>query len=125
MYRKVIASYLIIAVFALTLASTSGAGLVTSENLLTPSTAKATSLGEIQTALETKLVSSRLAQLGFTTDEINSRLGRLSQGQLHALSQDIDQIRSGGNAIVGALLLVFLIILILDLAGQTSYIIKK
>jgi len=125
MYRKVIASYLIIAVFALTLASTSGAGLVTSENLLTPSTAKATSLGEIQTALETKLVSSRLAQLGFTTDEINSRLGRLSQGQLHALSQDIDQIRSGGNAVVGALLLVFLIILILDLAGQTSYIIKK
>ncbi|KKK96383.1 hypothetical protein LCGC14_2663330 [marine sediment metagenome] len=125
MYRKVIASYLIIAVFALTLASTSGAGLVTSENLLTPSTAKATSLGEIQTALETKLVSSRLAQLGFTTDEINSRLGRLSQEQLHALSQDIDQIRSGGNAVVGALLLVFLIILILDLAGQTSYIIKK
>ncbi len=125
MYRKVIASYLIIAVFALTLASTSGAGLVTSENLLAPSTTKASSLGEIQTALETKLVSSRLAQLGFTTDEINSRLGRLSQGQLHALSQDIDQIRSGGNAIVGALLLVFLIILILDLAGQTSYIIKK
>ena len=125
MYRKVIASYLIIAVFTLTLASTSGAGLVTSENLLAPSTDKATSLGEIQTALETKLVSSRLAQLGFTTDEINSRLGRLSQGQLHALSQDIDQIRSGGNAVVGALLLVFLIILILDLAGQTSYIIKK
>ena len=110
MYRKVIASYLIIAVFTLTLASTSGAGLVTSENLLAPSTAKATSLGEIQTALETKLVSSRLAQLGFTTDEINSRLGRLSQEQLHALSQDIDQIRSGGNAIVGALWLVFLII---------------
>ncbi len=125
MYRKVIASYLIIAVFALTLASTSGAGLVTSENLLAPSTAKASSLGEIQTALETKLVSSRLAQLGFTTDEINSRLGRMSQEQLHALSQDIDQIRSGGNAVVGALLLVFLIILILDLAGQTSYIIKN
>ena len=125
MYRKVIASYLIIAVFALSLASTANAGLFTSENLLAPSTAKATSLGEIQTALETKLVSSRLAVLGFTTDEINSRLDRLSQEQLHALSQDIDQIRSGGIAIVGTLFLVFLIILILDLTGQTSYIIKN
>ncbi len=125
MYRKVIASYLIIAVFALSLASTANAGLVTSENLLAPSTAKATSLGEIQTALETKLVSSRLVALGFTAEEISSRLDRLSQEQLHALSQDIDQIRSGGNAVVSALLLVFLIILILDLTGHTSYIIKN
>ncbi len=123
MYRKVIASYLIIAVLALSLASTANAGLVTSENLLAPS--KATSLGEIQTALETKLVSSRLAALGFTAEEINSRLDRLSQGQLHALSQDIDQIRSGGNAVIGALLIVFLVIVLLDLTGHTSYIIKK
>ncbi len=47
-----------------------------------------------------------------------------NQEQLHALSQDIDQIRSGGNALIGTLFLVFLIILILDLTGHTSYIIK-
>ncbi len=93
--------------------------------MLEQSTNKVAYLDRIQAKLETKLVSSRLAELGFTAEEISSRLDRLSQEQLHALSQDIDQIRSGGNALIGALLIVFLVIVMLDLAGHTSYIIRN
>jgi hypothetical protein len=129
--RKVLALYLIVAVFSFSIVSTAGAGLVSSGDIMAqtmptmPKMNKAAYLNKIQAALETKVVMSRLAELGFTAEEIGSRLAKLSQAQLHTLSQDMDQIRAGGNAIIGALLFVFIVIIILDLTGYTSYIIKK
>jgi len=43
----------------------------------------ASDLGQIQKTLESKIMSERLHQLGFTAYEIQGKLGRLGDEQIH------------------------------------------
>jgi ribose 1,5-bisphosphokinase PhnN len=65
----------------------------------------------VQTALESKIVRERLKALGLSDKEIESRLTRLSDQQVHKLSKDIKAIGSGG-AVTGILELIILVIII-------------
>jgi hypothetical protein len=72
---------------------------------------RAADLKAVQTALESKIVRERLKTLGLTDKEIESRLGRLSDQQLHKLSKDIKSVSPGG-AVTGILELIILVIII-------------
>ena len=76
---------------------------------------RAADIKSIQTALESKIVRDRLAAFGLTDEEIESRLGRLSDGQLHKVAKDIKALNSGGG-LVYLLTVVVLVLLILALA---------
>lgn len=72
---------------------------------------RAADMKAVQTALESKIVRERLKTLGLTDKEIESRLGRLSDQQLHKLSKDIKSVNPGG-AVTGVLELIILVIII-------------
>lgn len=72
---------------------------------------RAADMKAVQTALESKIVRERLKTLGLTDKEIESRLGRLSDQQLHKLSKDIKSVNPGG-AVTGILELIILVIII-------------
>jgi uncharacterized protein YjiS (DUF1127 family) len=72
-------------------------------------------LQRIQTVLELKVIRQRLEDFGLTPDEINTRLARLSDDQLHQLAMDVDAIIPAGDGlgIVIALLVIAILAVIL------------
>jgi hypothetical protein len=48
-------------------------------------------------ALENKIVSARLSQLGFTPEEINQRLSKLSNEEVHHLALHAEAINAAGD----------------------------
>lgn len=86
-------------------ASESGAGLD-----------RAADLQKVQSVLETKVVSQRLADYGLSQEEISARVNRLSDAQLHQLAVQIDAMIPAGDAglgIVIALLVIAILAVIL------------
>jgi hypothetical protein len=75
---------------------------------------RSTDLESIEKILETKMVRERLAQLGFSEDEIQSRLGQLSDQQIHQLALQLDELKVGGNgeAVIIVLLVIALIVVL-------------
>jgi hypothetical protein len=65
--------------------------------------------------LESKVVSQRLADLGFTPSQVQERLAALTDEQLHQVAQNLDGAKPGGElililAIIGAIVVVLAII---------------
>lgn len=75
---------------------------------------RAADLKAIQATLESKAVRERLQTLGLNAGEIDSRLSRLSDQQVHKLAKDIDTLGSGGD-VGGILVIVLLVVLIVYL----------
>lgn len=74
-------------------------------------------LKKVQTALESKIVRERLKALGLSDQEIESRLSKLSDQQIHQLAKDIDTLAPGGD-VGGVLVLVILVLLIVYLIDR-------
>ena len=73
-------------------------------------------LQKVQSVLETKVVSQRLADYGLSQEEIGARVNRLSDAQLHQLATRIDAMipaGDGGLGIVIALLVIAILAVIL------------
>ncbi|MCX5786947.1 MAG: PA2779 family protein [Elusimicrobia bacterium] len=75
---------------------------------------RAADMKTVQTALESKVVRERLKTLGLTDKEIESRLTRLSDQQVHQLAKDVDTLGPGGG-VVGVLIIVIVVLAILYL----------
>ncbi|MDR2456323.1 MAG: PA2779 family protein [Deltaproteobacteria bacterium] len=81
-------------------------------------------LSVIQKSLENKKVSETLAALGYSSDEIESRLARLSDAEIHSLAGHLDQAMiPAGDGTVGiiiAVVVIFLVALgVLSLMGKS------
>lgn len=81
------------------------------------SSQRSSDMKKIQTTLESKIVRERLKGLGLTDKEIETRLGELSDAQVHKLAKDIDTLNSGGF-IEAVLVVVVLVLLILFLVKR-------
>ncbi len=68
----------------------------------------------IQRVLENKIVQQRLEDYGLTPDEINVRLARLSDAQVHQMASKIDALTPGGDGlgIIIALLVIAILVVI-------------
>ncbi len=79
-------------------------------------------LRNIQTVLETKIIKQRLHDLGFTEEEIKTRLNQLSDQQIHSLAQKIDDLRVGKDNVLGVimalLVIAILVVVLLQLTGH-------
>jgi len=97
---------------------------------MTPSTAitlegevnRNADLDRIQKALETKLVSERMADLGLTPDEVSQRISQLDDNTLHNAAVKIDDLQKGSDGfigtIIGLLVVAILVVLILKLTDH-------
>ena len=85
-------------------ATTSGAGSDPS---------RAEDLQSIQRVLENKLIQQRLEDFGLTSEEINDKMNRLSDAQLHQMAAQIDALMPGGDVGLITVLVVLLIVLII------------
>lgn len=73
-------------------------------------------LQTVRKVLEQKIIQQRLQDFGLSQGDINARLDRMSDGQLHAMATQLNSVIPAGDntvwTIVGILLIVLLVILL-------------
>ncbi len=77
----------------------------------------------VRQALENKIVSQRLQELGYSSTEVEQRLAMLSDEELSKVASDIENLDTGGGAvglIIGVLVITILVLVILELTGTTD-----
>ena len=93
------------------------------EAMLVPSTMdraaektdRAADLQTIQTTLESKAIRAKLHAMGLSDAEIQARVSRLSDAQMHQLASQIRAVNPAGEWVIGLLVVVVLVLLIIYL----------
>lgn len=120
--------YLIIAMFIIGITPKADAGLAPSALIAMSQTDRSADLGKIQEVIEIKMVSERLEKFGLTQDEIQARLGNLSDQQIHKLALQIDDIKVGNSDVLGViialLVIAVLVVVLLQLTGHRVIVTK-
>jgi len=73
----------------------------------------------IHEALNREDVKAKLVSLGVEPSQVQARVDALTEEEVQRLAKQIDEMPAGGD-IVGALVLIFVILLITDLLGLTE-----
>ena len=118
---KCVSWFLVVGMFALGIVPRVDAGLSPSEIIVFSQADRTFHLQNIQKILETKMVCKRLQQLGLSQDDIQGRLSRLDDKQLHRIALRLDEIRVGGNGFE----VLVVILLIGILVGVWFYVSDK
>ena len=124
---RVVAMYLIIAMFIIGITPKADAGLAPSAMIAMSQADRAADLEKIQKVIEVKMVSERLEKFGLTQDEIQARLVSLSDQQIHKLALQVDDIKVGGEVlgvIIALLVIAVLVVVLLQLTGQRVIVTK-
>jgi hypothetical protein len=109
MLRRLIASLLIL---SLAMPLPAHAGMVATENLLERE--------RVASLLERADVQAQLQAYGVSPDEVKARVAALTDDEAVELAARIDSLPAGGIGILGAIVLVFLVLLITDILGFTK-----
>ena len=75
----------------------------------------------VQRVLENKIIQQRLQALGYTPQEVQSRLDLLSDQERHALATQIDELVPAGNGlglVISVLIIVLLVVVILKVLDK-------
>lgn len=85
-----------------------------------PDGQRAADLKTVQKALESKILRERLKEFGLSDPQVQSRLDKLSDKEIHQLAGQIHTVNPGGDGgvIVGLLVIVVLVLLIIYLAKR-------
>ena len=123
-----VAWYLVFAMFIIGIAPKAEAGFTPSEVIALSKVDRAADLDRVQKTLETKMIRERLEKFGLTQDEINSRLARLSDQQVHRLALQLDDLKVGKDdalgVIIALLVIAVLVVLLLQLTGHRVIVTK-
>ena len=95
------------------------AGFSPSEGIGLLSAGRSADLQKVQKFLEMKMVRERLKDLGYTPEEIQSRLGQLDGQQIHQLALRVDELAVAGDSglgiIIGLLVIAILVVILVYL----------
>jgi len=72
------------------------------------------------TALNRDDVQAQLLARGVDPAQVQARVDSLTDEEMQTLATNMDQLPAGGDGVVGALVLIFIILLITDLMGLTN-----
>lgn len=75
---------------------------------------------QLQQLLERDEVQAQLEARGVDTAQVQARVDSLTDQEVQALAGKLDQLPAGGDSLVGALLFVFIVLLITDILGLTN-----
>jgi hypothetical protein len=121
-FMKSIAFYLAFAMFIIGITPRVDASFAPSGIIPLAQTDRAADLATVQKSLELKMVKERLADLGFTHEEIQSRLSQLSDQQLHRTAQQLDSLKVGSDSglgiVIAILVIAILVVLLIQLTGH-------
>ncbi|HVN25311.1 MAG TPA: PA2779 family protein [Syntrophorhabdales bacterium] len=121
MVKRALVCYLAMALLIIGMVPRVEAAFSPSEAFILGPSVRVTDLENIQTALENKLIRQRLHDLGYSTEEITSRLAQLTDQQVHAIAQKLDDLRVGGDGVEIAILAIVCVILVIAILYFTGH----
>ncbi|HWM42643.1 MAG TPA: PA2779 family protein, partial [Burkholderiales bacterium] len=74
----------------------------------------------IATLLERADVQAQLEAYGVSPGEVKARVAALTDAEAAELAARLDELPAGGVSILGAILIVFLVLLLTDILGYTK-----
>lgn len=74
----------------------------------------------ILAAFERPEIQAQFEKLGVSKADAQARVAALTDDEAASLANKIDQLPAGGDGIIGALLLIFFVLLVTDLLGLTK-----
>jgi len=119
-WMKYVASYLVVAMFIIGITPRVYAGFSPSEVISMLSFDRSSDLEKIRKVLEMKMVREKLKDLGFTPNEIEKRLGQLSDHQIHQLALNLDELQVGGSSGWAVLIVILLIAIVVGVVIYVS-----
>jgi len=117
---KRFSGFLVVVMFVVGVTPKGIAGFSPSEPTGWLQTDRASDLGKIQKTLESKIIRERLRQLGFTADEIQGRIDRLGDEQIHQWALRMDTVKVGGDAGLGVIVILLALLLVVSAIAYFS-----
>ena len=126
-YFKKIAVVLAFAIFAIgSIPRDSMAYIITSGTDIAASVqTRAADMASVQRVLEAKMIKERLVKMGFSGEEVKSRMDKLSDEELHQFAKKLDTLYPGGDLGIIVVLLVIVILVMVILKLQDKKIVIK
>lgn len=117
--NRVFICYLTVAFSVLSFASSSPAMFIPALQGGNGTGHREADLQRIQKLLESNIIRDKLSQFGLTSEEIEDRLHRLDDEQIHQIASQIDTLEAGGDAewIIIVVLVALIVFLVLELTG--------
>lgn len=112
-------AYCLITSFALLNLTQPAHATLISTQQLTAENAPSADRAKLEAALARPDVQSQLEKLGISSSDAQSRVASLTDAEVLALNERMDQLPAGAG-IVGALVLIFVILLVTDILGFTK-----
>ena len=75
---------------------------------------------KVKAFMQREDVIKKFEAMGINPKDAQKRVASLSDEEIEKISKNIDSMPAGGNAIIGAIVLIFLVLLITDILGYTK-----
>ena len=117
--KKVVAQTLIAALVFGGFTQSVQAAIISTEQVVTAAAAQQ-NRAKIAAAFERADVQAELQKMGINRDEAQARVAALTDAETASVAHQIDTLPAGGDGIVGALVFVFVLLLVTDILGLTK-----
>ena len=113
--RRLIAGLLIVSIAGIGLPLPAHAGIVSTDAAFASA-----ERGRIASMLERADVRAQLEAYGVRAADVKARVAALTDEEAAQVAGKLDSLPAGGDGIIGALLLIFVVLLITDILGLTK-----
>lgn len=118
-FKKIVAHTLITALLFVGIAQSAQATLVSTEQVVSAAAAQQ-NRAKINAAFQRPEVQAELQKMGISGDEAQARAAALTDDETAAVAHRIDALPAGGDGIVGAIVFIFILLLVTDILGLTK-----
>jgi hypothetical protein len=117
--KKMFVHTLITALVFMGFTQTVQAAMISTEQVVSVAAAQQ-NRAKIKATFERADVQAELQKMGITTEEAQARVAALTDAETASIAHRVDSIPAGGDGIVGALIFIFVLLLVTDILGLTK-----
>ena len=116
--RKTIALLCMVVFFNMTILPVQAA-MIGNDQIIAQASNQVT-IDQLVTAFDREDVQSQLVAMGVNPDDAKLRISQMTEAELLVLQNHLGELPAGGIDVLGAVLLIFIILLITDMLGATD-----
>lgn len=118
-FKKIVARTMVAALMFCGFTQSVQAALISTEQVVSAAAAEQ-NRAKIAAAFGRSDVQAELQKMGISKDEAQARVAALTDAETASVATQIDSLPAGGDGIVGALVFVFVLLLVTDILGLTK-----
>jgi hypothetical protein len=118
-FRNLFVNIIISSLVFLGITQSAQAALISTEQVVAVGAAQQARV-KVAAALQRAEVQAALGKYGISAEEAQARTTALTDAEAVSVAQQIDALPAGGDGVVGALIFIFVLLLVTDILGLTK-----